>query len=101
MALRQRLSRVRRSLSLEKEIKSFLKGFLWLIFAAFIIYIPTFFMSIVPNYYLYVQNGTIGISQTAPSGGTSVEVSLIIDLIAVAVAIFAVFKAVRLFGIRL
>jgi len=101
MALRERLRRARRYLSLEKEVKQFLQGFLWLIFAAFIIAIPSFFIGIVPHYYMYVSNGTIGISQSAPSSGTSVEIPLIIDLIAVAVAIFAVFKAVRLFGIRL
>jgi len=93
--------RARRHPTVERMIKNYLKGFLFLIIAAFLLNIPLFFSAITPKYYLYVVNSTVGVGTSLPAGAAGFSVQIIILLIAVAVALAAVFKAIRYFGIRL
>jgi len=97
----RRTHRRKRTESLSKTIRTYMLGFVFLAIAAFLIAIPTFFAKIIPNEYVYLNGSSLGVGSSIPSGATGFSVSLIVLILGVAVGLFAVFKAVRYFGLHL
>jgi len=90
-----------RGKSIEKEIKQRMKGLVWIVFGVLLLSIPGYLLGLAPKLYIYATNTTFGVGATAPTGGTSISLNLLLYLVIFAIALFVFFKAAREMGVSL
>ena len=90
-----------RAIGISHEIRTRLKGIVWLLFAVLLFTVPLYLMSLAPNYYIYASNTTIGVGPSVPAHSAAVGLNVVLALVVFAIAIFAVIKAARALGVEL
>lgn len=92
----------RSSYSLAKNMRGYLSGLLFLAFAVFIVSVVSYFMTIIPESYIYVTSyGEFGAGPQLPRDAVGVSSTLILGIIGWGVGIMAVLTALARLKLRL
>lgn len=101
MSTAPRRRRRRWTRSLANILKKNMAGIVFLIFGVIIVTVTTYAIAILPESYLYVSNGTIGVSSTLPQGASGVSNKLILGFLGWAVGILFTTSALARLGLRI
>lgn len=101
MAILIRRRRRHRRKTAGKAIHSFVYGMIFIGVAAVVAGAITYMMGLIPTYYIYVVNGTLGTGSSLPSGASGVDVKLVVGIIGWGASALLVVTGVHKLGIRI
>ncbi|MEM4501812.1 MAG: hypothetical protein QW512_06760 [Thermofilaceae archaeon] len=96
-----RLRRRRRARSISAWLRGKAIGLIFVALAPLIIAVGSFIVSVVPDMYVYVSGGAIGVGSTLPTGATGVSVKLVLGVLTWFLGIAVFLTGMRHLGVRL